>query len=905
MNALRSRINSLTVGAKIAVIIALMMIPVGHLTLLFGQQVRKDIAFSSLEIAGARLLDDIWGALSAGISPNTAADRRVKAAQRIAVRQVEAEALKAGEALSTFSRTLLENKDTSRIGETGQAAIQKIADGSNLTLDPDVDSYYIMDVVAVRLPELLVARSELDAAMRPVLAAQGKILRRQHDFLVQSATRFDIALAAVQSSLASAIAGNADGSLGANLAGVRGSFESASALVAKQAAAIRDDYAMERALSLRAPDAETAGIAFVAAADALWTSGQAQLIRLIAARIDGFESKAWRDLAIAAVAAVIAFAFALVFVRTIRTPLADLVTTLRRHEGNDYGDPVPHTGLRNEIGEIARAIDQGRLEAGRSALTLSAMNQSPTMLMITDPDEKVSFISATLQTMLKRLEPHFQAATPAFSVEAMLGQHIDYYRTNPNLRRQLIADDGVIRKVRYDVGADAMMVDMAYINDATGRTIGHTLIWRNVTAELQSEAEVAAVVDAARNGDFSARLSLDGKDGFVRDIAMGLNQVSTVVEQATTDFARAMQAIAASDLTRPVSGNYHGVFASLKDAINETVERLSATVRTIQLTSADVGLAAREINMGADDLSKRTEEQASSLEETAATTEELAASVKASAQGSRQAAAIADEAMQAAQSGGAIATEAVAAMARIETASQKISDIIRVIDDIAFQTNLLALNAAVEAARAGDAGKGFAVVASEVRTLAQRSSSAAKDISGLISSSNAEVGAGVKLVRQAGEQLDQILAASQKVAGTIAEISAASGEQAGGIDEMSQAVAHLDEMTQANAALAEESAASAASLTGKIGQLNDLVAAFRTGHDGASAPARPAAAAYALFKLHAANHAAAAGNAADPAGLQKLAKAAVAQSYAAPVPMRARTMKVANSHDNASGWEQF
>ncbi|MGX5734928.1 methyl-accepting chemotaxis protein, partial [Bosea thiooxidans] len=171
--------------------------------------------------------------------------------------------------------------------------------------------------------------------------------------------------------------------------------------------------------------------------------------------------------------------------------------------------------------------------------------------------------------------------------------------------------------------------------------------------------------------------------------------------------------------------------------------------------------------------------------------------------------------------------------ARIETASQKISDIIRVIDDIAFQTNLLALNAAVEAARAGDAGKGFAVVASEVRTLAQRSGEAAKDISGLISSSNAEVTEGVKLVRQAGESLTRILEASQKVSATIADISTASGEQANGIDEMSQAVAHLDEMTQQNAALAEESAASAASLSGRIGQLNDLVATFRTRREAA------------------------------------------------------------------------
>jgi methyl-accepting chemotaxis protein len=345
-------------------------------------------------------------------------------------------------------------------------------------------------------------------------------------------------------------------------------------------------------------------------------------------------------------------------------------------------------------------------------------------------------------------------------------------------------------------------------------------------------AEVATIVAAAQDGDFSGQASVGQVGGPLGDLVSGINEINAVVNGATTEFAVALQAVANGDLTHRVDTHYRGRFAELKGAINETVDRLSSTVRTIQVTSADVGLAAREINMGADDLSKRTEEQASSLEETAATTEELAASVKATALASRQAAAIATEAMQAAQNGGEIAGQAVEAMARIETASTKISDIIRVIDDIAFQTNLLALNAAVEAARAGDAGKGFAVVASEVRTLAQRSGAAAKDISTLISSSNLEVGEGVKLVRQAGEALGQILNASQKVAATIADISAASGEQSNGIDEMSQAVAHLDEMTQANAALSEQSAASAASLSSRIGQLNDLVAAFKTGQDG-------------------------------------------------------------------------
>ncbi len=365
-------------------------------------------------------------------------------------------------------------------------------------------------------------------------------------------------------------------------------------------------------------------------------------------------------------------------------------------------------------------------------------------------------------------------------------------------------------------------------------------------------------------------------------------QQAQELEKVVSALAAGLAELSHGNLTHRIEVDLPADYVKLRDDFNATVDRLSSTVRTIQVTSADVGLAAREINMGADDLSKRTEEQASSLEETAATTEELAASVKASAQASKDAASIANDAMQAAQSGGVIAGQAVDAMARIESASQKISDIIRVIDDIAFQTNLLALNAAVEAARAGDAGKGFAVVASEVRTLAQRSSAAAKDISGLISSSNMEVGEGVKLVRQAGDQLSQILGHSKKVAATIADISAAAGEQANGIDEMSQAVAHLDEMTQANAALSEQSAASAASLSSRIGQLNDLVAAFRTGQDGTGsvvayrqpAPVR------------------AAPPASEPARLRQIAEAAFVQP-------RAPAKKVANSRASDAGWEEF
>ena len=364
---------------------------------------------------------------------------------------------------------------------------------------------------------------------------------------------------------------------------------------------------------------------------------------------------------------------------------------------------------------------------------------------------------------------------------------------------------------------------------------------RQAEAFAETAQQIRRAVDAAVHGDFSQRVDPGAQQGEMTALVTGINQINVAIDGATTTFADILEAIADGDLTRSVGADYSGKLGSVSASINGMVEKLAMTVSVIKQTAREVAAAAEEIKAGAENLSTRTEEQASSLEETAATTEQLAASVKASANASRQAVDLAENATRVARNGGAIVTDAIGAMNRIEQASGKITDITSVIDGIAFQTNLLALNAAVEAARAGDAGKGFAVVASEVRALAQQSADAAKSISGLISDTTQEVAAGVKLVRSAGEVLGEIVEATQKVAGTVTEVAAASGEQSNGIDEMSQTVVRMDEMTQQNAALAEESAASAVLLGRKIAELDALVAAFRTA-GAARAAVRPAAA---------------------------------------------------------------
>ncbi len=256
-------------------------------------------------------------------------------------------------------------------------------------------------------------------------------------------------------------------------------------------------------------------------------------------------------------------------------------------------------------------------------------------------------------------------------------------------------------------------------------------------------------------------------------------------------------------------------------------DQLVTMVGQVRESSESIATGATEIAMGNADLSQRTEQQASSLEETAASMEELSSTVKTNSDTAREANQLAVRATQAAEQGGAIVGNVVETMQAIAASSNKIADIIGVIDSIAFQTNILALNAAVEAARAGEQGRGFAVVASEVRTLAQRSAQAAKEIKELITDSMAKVDTGSQRVGEAGRSMEGIVAQVRQVGTLISEIANASAEQSSGISQVGEAVNHLDQVTQQNAALVEQSAAAAASLRSQSEQLNTLVAIFK------------------------------------------------------------------------------
>ena len=352
-----------------------------------------------------------------------------------------------------------------------------------------------------------------------------------------------------------------------------------------------------------------------------------------------------------------------------------------------------------------------------------------------------------------------------------------------------------------------------------------SLMREQMVSDLREQ--FGGVVMAAVSGDFSQRIATNFPDDELNMLADAVNELVENVERGLADTGKVLSALSEFDLTERMDGNYQGAFLDLKTNTNSVAERFAQVVAQIGDTSKELRATTTEIQSGANDLSERTTRQAASIEETSATTEQLAETVRDNTERAKKAQSSITEARTVAERGGDVMNKANEAMQRITASSAKISDIIGMIDDIAFQTNLLALNASVEAARAGEAGKGFAVVAVEVRRLAQSAAEASNEVKALIEQSGAEVESGTTLVAQAAENLDGIVDSVRGVTSLMDEIARDSQEQASSINDISHSVREMDQMTQHNAALVQETNASIDKTESQAQELDRIVEQFK------------------------------------------------------------------------------
>ncbi|MEN8668467.1 MAG: methyl-accepting chemotaxis protein [Ketobacter sp.] len=515
-----------------------------------------------------------------------------------------------------------------------------------------------------------------------------------------------------------------------------------------------------------------------------------------------------------------------------------------------FNDEGERTGTIVEWEDITDRLAKEREErkaAGENKRVRIALDNGSTNTMIADPDNNIVYMNEALTDMMSNAESDLRKDLPGFQANKLMGANMDVFHKNPAHQQRLIRDLKDTYEAQIKVGGRTFRLVANPVLDDDGERLGTVVEWLDRTQEVIVENEVNEIVKAAAQGDFSRSLPMEGKQGFFANLAGGLNQLMKVTDDGMHDVARVLSALAAGDLTQKITGDYQGLFKRLKDDANATVDKLEEVIANIIESSSSVTTGANEIAQGNADLSQRTEEQASSLEETASSMEEMTGAVQQTSDNAQHANQLSQNAVSKAEAGGDVVKNAVVAMGEINSSSKRISDIIGVIDEIAFQTNLLALNAAVEAARAGEQGRGFAVVAGEVRNLAQRSAGAAKEIKELIRDSVTKVEAGTELVNQSGTTLAEIVGAVREVTNMIGDINAAASEQSSSIVQINQAIGEMDEMTQQNAALVEQASAAGEAMAEQARALMELVGFFKLDHAAAavgashrSAPVAPA-----------------------------------------------------------------
>lgn len=736
-----------SIGFRLAIVAGIFILSSAISVALLAQYGKKNIDFSAKERLGATYNAQIWQALQAG------ADGIANHAQYD--RQFES-----GSAYEVFAKSPDQKQRTA----AAASLIVSVADGSNLTLDPDLDSYYAMDATTVKLPDLLNKSLALSAAMSIETTDPDRRIK-----IAMALDRFETAAAAATASLEASIKNNTTGI-------------TRQALDRHRTALLHTTSAISRAAHAELSGASNDFVAqsenFPGILNAAWSASNTELSRLLDARIETLTNGLVFNVAVVLALILISLTLTLAIVVGLKRRFTSLDQAMMGLNKGDRATPIPYLDDHNETGRIAA--------------TLSNMKQS----LIEREKAEQQRLADRLTSEAERRQAETEAQTRA---EALV---VDTFGKG----LKALAEDNLTFRLEADL-PDAYRVLQENFNNAIAAFEQNKRDREEVAR--RREADRIAAEEAQRAAEESAQR---------RSLAM-----------VVTSFGEGLKALAGRDLTYRLSQVLPEGYQGLQRDFNAALEQLASALHEIDIRAADIASTTRQISGAAEDMAIRTEKQAATLEQTSAAVEEVTSTVSLSANNAKAASNQATSAYEEAQQGELGAQDMIAAMQRIAGSSAEITQIIDVIDEIAFQTNLLALNAGVEAARAGDAGKGFAVVASEVRALAGRSAEAAKKIKMLIQTSKHEVENGVGLVDVSSALLRRIASDTGRINALMAEIAVKQHEQAISLSEISNAVTQMDQTTQQNAAMAEESNAAARSMADNALHLSQLTSRFKTG----------------------------------------------------------------------------
>ena len=522
--------------------------------------------------------------------------------------------------------------------------------------------------------------------------------------------------------------------------------------------------------------------------------------------------------------------------RSVARPIGQIskaVEALSRSERLD----IPAGHRRDEIGTLSRSMQIVYSKGVEAARLKSALLASKSPVMVINTRHELIFVNPRMTDLLDRNAEVFTRICTDFSPQQPIGCTLDAIFDGAGVT---IPDDDVATVKRIVLGDRSFDVALTPITSDQGERLGLVADWLDRTAELKVRAEVEDVLSSAGQGDLSKRIDVAAAHEEVRPMLHPINALMDLLGTLVDDLAHMLNALAKGDLTARIPDTYGGTFGELAQNANQTATGLTQTISDVKDASSDIVSLVREIRDDSSALADRTTSAAASVEETSATANLLTQTVKENANNANSAREAAIAAEDAAASGARVVTESIEAVTQISESSKAVTVAASAINEIAFQTNLLALNASVEAARAGEAGKGFAVVASEVRSLAQRCSDAAEEVRRIIDESNAHVGTGLELVGSAGDSLDIIVNSVREAGQLVAQIADASSSQANSVAEISLAVSEMDDITQDNSDMVQNTANRADALAALTDKLAEITAVFDIGaQDGAGHKENP------------------------------------------------------------------